>query len=99
MLAGTGAHAADGFLPRAWLVSDGKTHAVLVAESHFGTPVEQDSYYDAVVQPSYQVADAAVMETYFGRTNSATRVSSAARPATPHPTTAAPSAWRPPSTP
>lgn len=66
MLAGAGAHAADGFLPRAWLVSNGKTHAVLVAESHFGSPVEQDSYYDAVVQPSYQVADAAVMETYSG---------------------------------
>ncbi|KQV51807.1 TraB/GumN family protein [Massilia sp. Root335] len=66
MLAGAGAHAADTFLPRAWLVSNGKTQAVLVAESHFGTAVEQDGYYDAVVQPSYQAADVAVMETYMG---------------------------------
>lgn len=53
-------------VPRAWLVTKGATQAVLVAESHFGTPVESDRYFDFVVKPSYEVADVAVMETYFG---------------------------------
>lgn len=66
MLASVSTHAADTVQPRAWLVGDGKSQAVLVAESHFGTTVEQDGYYDTVVQPSYLVADAAVMETYMG---------------------------------
>ncbi|WEF31568.1 TraB/GumN family protein [Pseudoduganella chitinolytica] len=52
--------------PRAWLVAKGDAQAVLVGESHLPTPVESDSYYDTVVQPSYAVADTAVMETYFG---------------------------------
>ena len=66
MLAGASAHAADTTLPRAWLVSKGTTQAVLVAESHLGTSMEQDRYYDTVVRPSYLAADAAVMETYMG---------------------------------
>lgn len=66
VLASASAHAADTFLSRAWLVSNGKTEAVLVAESHFGTPVEQDGYYDTVVRPGYLAADVAVMETYMG---------------------------------
>ncbi|WP_181259289.1 TraB/GumN family protein [Pseudoduganella armeniaca] len=52
--------------PRAWLVAKGDAQAVLVGESHLPTPVERDSYHDTVVQPSYAVADAAIMETYFG---------------------------------
>lgn len=53
-------------VPRAWLVTKGATQTVLVAESHLGTPVESDRYFDSVVKPSYAVADVAVMETYFG---------------------------------
>lgn len=53
--------------PRAWLVSKGSAQAVLVGESHFGTPTETDSYFRNVVQPSYTVADAAIMESYWGR--------------------------------
>lgn len=67
ILGGASAHAADTVLPRAWLVSKDKTQAVLVAESHFGTSVEQDNYYDTVVRPSYEAADVAVMETYAGQ--------------------------------
>ena len=40
--------------------------AVLVGESHVGTPVENDRYFETVVKPSYAVAEVAVMETYFG---------------------------------
>ena len=57
---------ATATVPRAWLVTKGAAQAVLVAESHFGTPVESDRYFDSVVEPSYIVADVAVMETYFG---------------------------------
>lgn len=57
---------ASAAAPRAWLVAKGSAQAVLVGESHLGTPVENDGYYDTVVQPAYAVADAAVMETYFG---------------------------------
>jgi hypothetical protein len=53
-------------VPRAWLVSKGNVQAVLVGESHVGTPLEYDPYFDTVVRPSYLVAEAAVMETYFG---------------------------------
>ena len=53
-------------VPRAWLVAKGDTQAVLVGESHIGTPVEYDDYFQTVVKPSYAVADVAVMETYFG---------------------------------
>ena len=52
--------------PRAWLVSKGKAQALLVAESHFGTPIESDSYFRTVVQPSYAVSEFAVMETFWG---------------------------------
>jgi hypothetical protein len=52
--------------PRAWLVSKGNTQAVLVGESHFGTPTEKDRYFDTVIQPSFAAADIAVMETYSG---------------------------------
>lgn len=52
--------------PRAWLVTKGDAQAVLVGESHLPTPVERDSYHETVVRPSYAVADAAIMETYFG---------------------------------
>jgi hypothetical protein len=52
--------------PRAWLVSKGEAQAVLVAESHFGTPIEGDSYFRTVVQPSYTAADSAIMETFWG---------------------------------
>lgn len=60
------AGAAEATLPRAWLVTKGDAQAVLVGESHVGTPVENDQYLDTVVKPSYAVADVAVMETYFG---------------------------------
>jgi hypothetical protein len=52
--------------PRAWLIAKGDAQAVLVGESHFGTPVEYDRYFETVVKPSYAVAEMAVMETYFG---------------------------------
>lgn len=65
-LASSATVAASAVTPRAWLVAKGDAQAVLVGESHVSTPVENDSYYDMVVQPSYAVADAAVMETYFG---------------------------------
>jgi hypothetical protein len=55
--------AAQSIEPRAWLVSNGKMQAVLVAESHFGNRVENDAYFDDVVQPSYAVANAALMES------------------------------------
>lgn len=58
--------AAAATVPRAWLVTKGDAQAVLVGESHVGTPVEYDRYFDTVVKPSYAVADVAVMETYFG---------------------------------
>jgi hypothetical protein len=58
--------AAAATAPRAWLVSKGNTQAVLVGESHVGTPVENDHYFETVVKPSYAVAEVAVMETYFG---------------------------------
>lgn len=57
---------AGSTVPRAWLVTKGDAQAVLVGESHLGTPVENDRYFDTVVKPSYAVADVAVMETYFG---------------------------------
>jgi hypothetical protein len=53
-------------IPRAWLVAKGDAQAVLVGESHVGTPVEYDDYFRTVVKPSYAIADVAVMETYFG---------------------------------
>ena len=53
-------------VPRAWLVSKGGAQAVLVGESHLGTPTENDSYFDTVIQPSYAAADNAVMETFWG---------------------------------
>lgn len=56
-------HAAQAIEPRAWLVSKGEMQAVLVAESHFGNRVENDAYFDDVVQPSYAVANAALMES------------------------------------
>lgn len=58
---------AGGNVPRAWLVTKGSARAVLVGESHVGTPVENDRYFDTVVKPSYAVADVAIMETYFGQ--------------------------------
>jgi hypothetical protein len=58
--------AAAATVPRAWLVTKGDAQAVLVGESHIGTPVENDRYFDTVVKPSYAVAEVAVMETYFG---------------------------------
>lgn len=58
--------AAAGAVPRAWLVSKGGAQAVLVGESHVGNPTETDSYFHTVVQPSYAVADTAVMEIYWG---------------------------------
>jgi hypothetical protein len=60
------ATAAAATAPRAWLVSKGNAQAVLVGESHVGTPVENDRYFETVVKPSYAVAEVAVMETYFG---------------------------------
>lgn len=60
------AAAATPTVPRAWLVSKGNTQAVLVGESHVGTPVENDRYFETVVKPSHTVAEVAVMETYFG---------------------------------
>lgn len=60
------ADAATAPAPRAWLVSKGNAQAVLVGESHVGTPVENDRYFETVVKPSYAVAEVAVMETYFG---------------------------------
>jgi hypothetical protein len=57
---------AGSIVPRAWLVSKSGAQAVLVGESHVGTPVENDRYFDTVVKPSYVVADVAIMETYFG---------------------------------
>lgn len=53
-------------LPRAWLVSKGNKQAILVAESHLGTPNERDQYYVSVIQPSYAAADTALMETVLG---------------------------------
>lgn len=52
--------------PRAWLVKKGDAQAVLVGESHFGTPSEDDRYFKTVVEPSHRVAEVAIMETYFG---------------------------------
>jgi hypothetical protein len=60
------ASAAASHAPRAWLVSKGRVQAVLVGESHFGTPAENDNYFEAVIRPSYAAADTAVMETYWG---------------------------------
>lgn len=60
------AAAAASIAPRAWLISKGNAQAVLVGESHVGTPVENDRYFETVVKPSYAVAEVAVMETYFG---------------------------------
>jgi TraB/PrgY/gumN family len=57
--------AASATAPRAWLVSKGNTQAVLVGESHVGTPVENDRYFETVVKPGYAAAEVAVMETYF----------------------------------
>jgi len=62
----TALNAAAASAPRAWLVSKGSAQAVLVAESHLGTPAENDSYFDTVIQPSYAAADTAVMETFWG---------------------------------
>ena len=53
-------------VPRAWLVAKGDAQAVLVGESHIGSPVENDDYFERVVKPSHAVADVVVMETYFG---------------------------------
>jgi hypothetical protein len=66
VLMGGGSRDAKAAAPRAWLVSKGSAQAVLVGESHFGTPTESDNYFSTVVQPSYVVANAAVMETFWG---------------------------------
>lgn len=66
MLLSTDVAAAAATVPRGWLVTKGDAQAVLVGESHFGTPVENDFYFDTVVKPSHAAADMAVMETYFG---------------------------------
>jgi hypothetical protein len=52
--------------PRGWLVSKGDSQAVLVAESHVRSPIEFDPYFNSVVKPSFNAAQIAVHESFFG---------------------------------
>lgn len=56
-------------VPRAYLITHNDSAAVIVGESHVYTQLEFDDYYERIVKPSFQAAQVALLESYFGPEN------------------------------
>lgn len=56
-------------VPRAYLVTHNDSAAVIVGETHYYTKLEFDNYYERIVKLSFQAAQVALLESYFGPEN------------------------------